>query len=179
GAGGDCRVPSRRRCRSGRTSSTVRDARERRPPDVSGHDLLRRISIDPRVCFGKPCIRGARIWVSLILDNLAEGVSVQELLGAYPQLTADDIRAVHRLWGRDSPRTVRRYSHQTARMKVKLDENLSWKLAERLHQAGHEVATVEEEGLGGTEDHAAGGRAVDSGNESSLYAELDRSSPDE
>jgi uncharacterized protein (DUF433 family) len=60
---------------------------------VSGHDLLSRISIDPRVCFGKPCIRGTRIWVSLILDNLAEGVSAQELLDEYPQLTADDIRA--------------------------------------------------------------------------------------
>lgn len=56
-------------------------------------ELLDRISIDPRVCFGKPCIRGTRIWVSLILDNLAEGVSEQELLEEYPQLTPDDIRA--------------------------------------------------------------------------------------
>jgi len=56
-------------------------------------ELLDRISIDPRVCFGKPCIRGTRIWVSLILDNLAEGVSEQELLEEYPQLRPDDIRA--------------------------------------------------------------------------------------
>jgi uncharacterized protein (DUF433 family) len=35
--------------------------------------LLRRISVDPRTCGGKPCIRGTRIWVSLILDFLAEG----------------------------------------------------------------------------------------------------------
>ena len=55
-------------------------------------DLLRRISIDPNVCFGKPCIRGTRIWVSLIVDNLAEGVSECELLAAYPQLQPDDIR---------------------------------------------------------------------------------------
>lgn len=55
--------------------------------------LLERISIDPRVCFGKPCIRGTRLWVSLILDNLAEGLSEQELLKEYPQLTPDDIRA--------------------------------------------------------------------------------------
>ncbi len=37
-------------------------------------ELLQRISVDPKVCFGKPCIRGTRVWVSLILENLAEGV---------------------------------------------------------------------------------------------------------
>lgn len=56
-------------------------------------ELLKRILIDPNVCFGKPCIRGTRIWVSLIVDNLAEGVSEAELLAAYPQLQPDDIRA--------------------------------------------------------------------------------------
>ena len=56
-------------------------------------DLLKRISIDPNVCFGKPCIRGTRIWVSLIVDNLAEGVSEGEILAAYPQLRPEDIRA--------------------------------------------------------------------------------------
>ena len=56
-------------------------------------ELLKRISIDPRVCFGKPCIRGTRIWVALIIDNLAEGVSETELLEAYPQLQIEDIRA--------------------------------------------------------------------------------------
>jgi len=55
--------------------------------------LLKRISIDPNVCFGKPCIRGTRIWVSLIIDNLAEGVSESELLEAYPQLKLEDIRS--------------------------------------------------------------------------------------
>jgi uncharacterized protein (DUF433 family) len=55
--------------------------------------LLKHISIDPRVCFGRPCIRGTRIWVSLIVDNLADGVSEQELLEAYPQLKVEDIRA--------------------------------------------------------------------------------------
>jgi uncharacterized protein (DUF433 family) len=56
-------------------------------------ELLHRISIDPQVCFGKPCIRGTRIWVQLILDNLAEGISESELLAAYPQLQIEDIRA--------------------------------------------------------------------------------------
>jgi len=55
--------------------------------------LLERISIDPNVCFGKPCIRGTRIWVSLILDLLAGGMSVQRILAEYPQLEEVDIRA--------------------------------------------------------------------------------------
>ncbi len=55
--------------------------------------LLDRISIDPQVCFGKPCIKGTRIWVSLILDFLADGESEAQLLAAYAQLMPDDIRA--------------------------------------------------------------------------------------
>ena len=56
-------------------------------------ELLQRISVDPRVCFGKPCIRGTRIWVSLIVDNLAEGIPEQEILAAYPRLDREDILA--------------------------------------------------------------------------------------
>lgn len=57
------------------------------------HPLLERISIDPNVCFGKPCIRGTRIWVSLILDFLASGMTPEEIIAEYPQLTGEDIRA--------------------------------------------------------------------------------------
>jgi uncharacterized protein (DUF433 family) len=55
--------------------------------------LLNRISVDPVVCFGKPCVRGTRIWVSLILDMLASGNTEQELLLEYPQLKPEDIKA--------------------------------------------------------------------------------------
>jgi uncharacterized protein (DUF433 family) len=55
--------------------------------------LLSRLSIDPQVCFGKPCIRGHRIWVSLVLDLLASGVTAQEILREYPRLEEEDIRA--------------------------------------------------------------------------------------
>ena len=55
--------------------------------------LLQRISIDPNICFGKPCIRGARIWVSLLLDFLASGMSIEDVLSEYPQLTEEDVRA--------------------------------------------------------------------------------------
>lgn len=56
-------------------------------------ELLQRISIDPGICFGKPCIRGHRIWVSLILDILAAGTTVDEILQEYPQLTREDVLA--------------------------------------------------------------------------------------
>lgn len=56
-------------------------------------EILKRVSVDPNVCFGKPCIRGTRIWISLILDNLAEGTSEKELLEDYPELTLEDIKA--------------------------------------------------------------------------------------
>ena len=55
--------------------------------------LLQRISVDPNVCFGKPCIKGTRIWVSLLLDFLANGMTVKEILEEYPHITEDDIRA--------------------------------------------------------------------------------------
>jgi uncharacterized protein (DUF433 family) len=56
-------------------------------------ELLQRISTDPNVCGGRACIRGHRIWVSLILDFLASGVTEAEILNDYPQLKSDDIKA--------------------------------------------------------------------------------------
>ena len=55
--------------------------------------LLQRVFVDPNICFGKPCIRGTRIWVSLILDFLASGMAIKEILNEYPPLTEEDIRA--------------------------------------------------------------------------------------
>lgn len=56
-------------------------------------EVLARITIDPHVCFGKPCIRGHRIWVSLILDFLASGCSIPDLLANYPGLVEADVLA--------------------------------------------------------------------------------------
>lgn len=56
-------------------------------------NLLSRISIDPNICFGKPCIRGHRIWVSLILDYLAGGATMEEVLEAYPSIEREDVLA--------------------------------------------------------------------------------------
>jgi uncharacterized protein (DUF433 family) len=60
---------------------------------MTREELLSRITIDPKVCFGKPCIRGHRIWVSLILDLLASGMSSEEILDDYPGIEEADVRA--------------------------------------------------------------------------------------
>jgi uncharacterized protein (DUF433 family) len=57
-------------------------------------ELLKRISVDPDRCGGKPCIRDTRINVAVILDGLAEGLSAEQILDHYPQLNRDDIQAV-------------------------------------------------------------------------------------
>lgn len=56
-------------------------------------DILDRIVVDPAVCHGKACIRETRIMVSVILDNLAVGESIDGILKSYPSLKVDDIRA--------------------------------------------------------------------------------------
>jgi uncharacterized protein (DUF433 family) len=60
---------------------------------MTREQLLSRISINPQICFGKPCIRGHRIWVSLILDMLAGGMTTVEILDDYPGLEEADILA--------------------------------------------------------------------------------------
>ncbi len=58
--------------------------------DVSYQD---RITIEPGKCGGKPCVRGMRITVYDVLDYLASGMSQEEILHDFPDLTAEDIRA--------------------------------------------------------------------------------------
>lgn len=60
---------------------------------MTREELLSRIWIDPRRCFGKPCIRGHRIWVSLVLDLLASGMTTAQVLEEYPQLAEADVLA--------------------------------------------------------------------------------------
>jgi len=59
---------------------------------MTREELLNRISIDPNICFGKPCIRGRRIWVSLILDLLASGMTHKQIRAEY-DLSEEDILA--------------------------------------------------------------------------------------
>jgi uncharacterized protein (DUF433 family) len=51
------------------------------------------ITTDPSVCHGKACIRGTRVMVSIILDNLAAGQNVETILKSYPSLTLEAIQA--------------------------------------------------------------------------------------
>jgi uncharacterized protein (DUF433 family) len=66
---------------------------KKRSHSKSTADWTERISIDPKVCHGKPCIRGTRIMVSIILDYLRAGEPAEEILRQYPTLGPEDIRA--------------------------------------------------------------------------------------
>lgn len=61
---------------------------------MTREELLGRISIDPKVCFGKPCIRGRRIWVSLVLDFLAGGMTVEQVMEEYDLLREDILACI-------------------------------------------------------------------------------------
>ena len=58
--------------------------------------LLKRITIDPNICYGKPCIRGMRYPVELILELLSSGMTTDEILEDYDDLELDDIQATFR-----------------------------------------------------------------------------------
>ena len=60
---------------------------------MTRQELLSRITINPNICFGKPCVRGHRLWVSLVLDLLAGGMTTSEILREYPGLEEADILA--------------------------------------------------------------------------------------
>ena len=51
------------------------------------------ITVDPTICHGKACVKGTRILVSVVLDNLAEGLSVDEIKASYPSLTKESVQA--------------------------------------------------------------------------------------
>ena len=56
-------------------------------------DWKERVVIDPNIHHGDPCIRGTRVPVSTIVGSMADGMSAEDVRGAYPQLTVEDIRA--------------------------------------------------------------------------------------
>jgi len=53
----------------------------------------RRVTVNPEVCGGRPCIRDTRIEIAVILDGLAEGLTIEEIVDHYPQLTREDVLA--------------------------------------------------------------------------------------
>ena len=63
---------------------------------MSKADWRSRIAIDPQICHGQPCIRGTRIMLSILVDCIANGDTVEEILSAYPALRREDIQAAVR-----------------------------------------------------------------------------------
>src|SRR5207245_1026315 len=72
----------------------------RRPEDLAGciaidmDTLLSRITIDPTICHGKPCIRGLRYPVEVLLELLSSGMPFDEILGDYEDLEREDLLAI-------------------------------------------------------------------------------------
>jgi uncharacterized protein (DUF433 family) len=116
-----------------------------------------RITVNPAICHGKACIRGTRIMVSVILDNLAAGIVPTEILRSYPAVQEPDIQA------------ALAYAAALARegtlelplehtLKLKIDENLPVECAEILRRHRFEADTVADEGLTGADDAALAAR---------------------
>ena len=57
------------------------------------NDWRERIAVDPAICHGKACIKGTRVMVSVVLDNLAAGATEEDILRNYPTITGEDIQA--------------------------------------------------------------------------------------
>ncbi len=60
---------------------------------MSNEQLLTRITVDPNICHGKPCVRGLRYPVEMLLELLSSNMTVADILADYPDLEADDLRA--------------------------------------------------------------------------------------
>jgi len=60
---------------------------------MSSEQLLQRITVNPQICHGKPCVRGLRYPVELLLELLSSGMTEAQILADYPDLEADDLRA--------------------------------------------------------------------------------------
>ncbi len=60
---------------------------------MTREELWERISVNPNICHGKPCFKGTRVMLSIVLDSLAEGSPPAEILADYPTLKSEDIQA--------------------------------------------------------------------------------------
>ena len=90
GAFSHYRPGNRRRQRLNEVTTTPEPNVE---PEVKPLDWRNYISSDPMVCHGKACITGTRVMVTVILDNLADGASVQDIIRSYPSVSPEAVRA--------------------------------------------------------------------------------------
>ena len=86
--------PSQLNARANPRASTPTGIREANLSELPRHDLLDRITTDPSICHGKPCIRGLRYPVDAILELLSSGMTTEEILADYSDLEREDILAV-------------------------------------------------------------------------------------
>ena len=79
----------------GKTKDRLTESKDAEPQFSENRlsNLLKLVTVDPSVCHGEPCIRGMRIMVKTIVNSLRGGMSVDEILLRYPDLTRDDIDA--------------------------------------------------------------------------------------
>jgi len=62
---------------------------------MSEQELLSRITVDPAICHGKPCIRGLRYPVAMLLELLSGGMNSVQIINDYPDIEPDDLRAIY------------------------------------------------------------------------------------
>ena len=98
------------------------------------------VSVDPNVCHGKPCVTGTRVMVSVILDNLAAGQSVDEILAAYPSVTVEAVRATL-AYAAELARAIGGSVRVSLRFKV--DENLPVYCVDQLRGAGYDAVRAQ------------------------------------
>jgi uncharacterized protein (DUF433 family) len=60
---------------------------------MAENNLINRVTVDPKICHGKPCIRGLRYPVEMLLELLSSGMTHQQILADYPDLEEEDLRA--------------------------------------------------------------------------------------
>jgi uncharacterized protein (DUF433 family) len=100
------------------------------------------VVIDPAVCHGKACIKGTRIMASVILDNLAAGLTTEDILDSYPKLTNEAVQAAI-AYAADIVRE-RSVALQTSApgRRFRVDENLPVEVCDLLRREGYEVVTA-------------------------------------
>ena len=110
------------------------------------------VTVDPAVCHGKACIKGTRIMVSIVLDDLAAGLTADETVRSYPSLSREAVQAAMAYAAELARERIVAVPKQGDKMRFKVDENLPVEVAELLRQGGHDAATVLEQHLSGSAD---------------------------
>jgi uncharacterized protein (DUF433 family) len=112
-----------------------------------------RINVDPEVMVGKPLVKGTRLPVERVVAHLAHNLDLNDLSGAYPELTVEDVKAclhyAHVALEEKSQRSAIRLGSACSTVKFLLDQSTDARLLPYLNQLGHDATRI-------TRDHPAG-----------------------